>query len=382
MYATALELPVYMIMAKPGSLVGKRESRALATIYDVASQAGVSIKTVSRVMNAEPNVRDETRARVQAAAAALNYHPNLSARSLAGSRSYLIAVIVDAKLTLDHWRSERGSDYLSRIQLGAIAPCREAGYHLLIELIDHDRAQVRQELESMLGALKPDGVILTPPSADDPIVLACLRDAATPYVRLGPESEDDGGLDLRLDDKAASRAMTEYLAGLGHRRIGFIEGDRRYGSSRSRREGFLEAMAALGLEPAGIGAGDYTYESGYACAEALLGGGARPTAIFASNDDMAQGCIAAAMALGLDVPNDMSVAGFDDSSLARFSRPPLTTLRQPIVEMAALAARALIEGTARARCGEVATARLHTPAAVTLPHVSLVTRLSTAPPRR
>ena len=207
---------------------------ASVTIYDVAAHAGVSIKTVSRVMNAEPNVRPGTRERVAAAAEALGYHPNLSARSLAGSRSFVIAAFVDAALTMDHWRSERGADYLTRIQLGATIQCRQAGYHFMVELIDHQTPRVRQEVKSLLAALKPDGVILTPPSSDDEIVLELLQESSTPYARLGPEREGGGGLRLRMDDRGAAIGMTEHLIGLGHRRIAFIVGEPRYGASRAR----------------------------------------------------------------------------------------------------------------------------------------------------
>ncbi|MEJ0048890.1 MAG: LacI family DNA-binding transcriptional regulator [Rhodospirillales bacterium] len=344
----------------------------MATIYDVAAQAGVSIKTVSRVMNAEPNVRAETRERVHAAAASLNYHPNLSARSLAGSKSYLIAAFVDAKLTIEHWRNERGTDYLARIQLGATMPCREAGYHFLVELVDHNTAPMRQEVSNLLAALKPDGVILTPPITDNDIVLELLRGAGTPYVRLGPEQPDGGGLRLRMDDRAAARGMTDHLVALGHRRIGFIEGEQRYGSSHSRRDGFLESMAAHGLKSACMFVGDYTYQSGIEGGREMLSGNARPTAIFASNDDMALGCMAAAGELGLEIPRDVSIAGFDDSTGSRFSRPQLTTLRQPIVEMAALAACALIAGEVRPDCDEDAH--------FDFPSFTLVPRLSTARP--
>jgi LacI family transcriptional regulator len=356
---------------RPGA-VGQQEVLALVTIYDVAAHAGVSIKTVSRVMNAEPNVRSETRDRVQAAAAALNYHPNLSARSLAGSKSFLIAAFVDAKLTLQHWRNERGTDYLARIQLGATMRCREAGYHFLVELVDHDTALLRQEIDSLLGALKPDGVILTPPSADHDIVLELLRAAGTPYVRLGPERTDGGGMRLPFDDRAAARGMTEHLLSLGHTRIGFIEGEPRYGSSLARRIGFLDAMAAHRLPTPWVHVGDYTYESGIEAGHAILSGGGRPTAIFASNDDMALGCMAAVAEYGLDIPRDISIAGFDDSTGSRFSRPQLTTLRQPIVEMAELAACALISGAVKPDCDEEGS--------LDLPTFTLVPRLSTAPP--
>ncbi|ENZ82545.1 MULTISPECIES: LacI family DNA-binding transcriptional regulator [Caulobacter] len=349
---------------------------ASVTIYDVAAKAGVSIKTVSRVMNNEPNVRPAMRDRVLAAAGALGYSPNLSARSLAGSRSFVIAVFVDAALTIDHWRSERGADYLSRIQLGATLQCREAGYHLLVELIDHEGPRVRQEVAALLAALKPDGVILTPPSSDNAVVLELLDKAGTPYVRVGPERAEGLGPRVHMDDVAAAREMTEHLAKLGHRRIGFIVGEPRYGASQARRDGYLDAMKGLGLPVADgwVRQGDFTFQSGLDQAKALLALPDRPTAIFASNDDMALGCMAAIAEAGLMTPGDVSVAGFDDSPSARFSRPQLTTVRQPVAEMASVAAKLLI---GQARSGAAA----ERPVDELLPF-ELIHRASTAPPPR
>ena len=349
---------------------------ASVTIYDVAARAGVSIKTVSRVMNKEPNVRPAMRDRVLLAAGELGYSPNLSARSLAGSRSFVIAVFVDAALTIDHWRSERGADYLSRIQLGATLECRAAGYHLLIELIDHEGPQVRQEVAALLAALKPDGVILTPPSSDNAVVLELLDKAGTPYVRVGPERAEGLGPRVHMDDVAAAGEMTEHLIGLGHKRIGFIVGEPRYGASQARREGYLAAMKAHGL-PVSEGLvrqGDFTFQSGMAEAKALLALPDRPTAIFASNDDMALGCVAAIAEAGLMTPGDVSVAGFDDSPSARFSRPQLTTVRQPVAEMSSVAAKLLI---GQAKASEPAGR----PQDILLPF-ELIHRASTAPPPR
>jgi LacI family transcriptional regulator len=348
---------------------------ASVTIYDVAARAGVSIKTVSRVMNNEPNVRPAMRDRVLEAAEALDYSPNLSARSLAGSRSFVIAVFVDAALTIDHWQSERGADYLSRIQLGATLQCRDAGYHLLIELIDHDAPRVRQEVAALLAALKPDGVILTPPSSDNETVLELLDKAGTPYVRLGPERPDGVGPRVHMDDVAAAREMTEHLAGLGHKRIGFIIGEPRYGASQARRQGYLAAMKSLKLpvSDSWVRQGDFTFQSGLEQAKALLALPDRPTAIFASNDDMALGCLAAVAEAGLTAPGDVSVAGFDDSPSARFSRPQLTTVRQPVVEMASLATRLLISGVIKGSASK-------SPPLDELLPFEVIHRASTAPP--
>ncbi len=349
---------------------------ASVTIYDVAAKAGVSIKTVSRVMNKEPNVRPAMRDRVLEAAGELGYSPNLSARSLAGSRSFVIAVFVDAALTIDHWRSERGADYLSRIQLGATLQCRDAGYHLLVELIDHEGPQVRQEVAALLAALKPDGVILTPPSSDNEVVLELLDKAGTPYVRVGPERAEGLGPRVHMDDVAAAREMTEHLAQLGHKRIGFIVGEPRYGASQARREGYLAAMKGLGLPVADgwVRQGDFTFQSGLDQAKALLALPDRPTAIFASNDDMALGCIAAIAEAGLMIPGDVSVAGFDDSPSSRFSRPQLTTVRQPVAEMSSVAAKLLIS---QAKSGAAA----ERPVDELMPF-ELIHRASTAPPPR
>jgi len=349
---------------------------ASVTIYDVAAHAGVSIKTVSRVMNREPNVRPATQARVLAAAETLGYHPNLSARSLAGARSFVIAAFVDAALTMEHWRSERGGAYLSRIQLGATAACREAGYHFMVELIDHATPRVRQEVGSLLAALQPDGVLLTPPITDDATVLELLKTSGTPFVRLGPERTEGGGLRLGVDDRAAAYEMTEHLIGLGHRRIAIILGEPRYAASRARREGFLAALAAHGLAvpAAWLQQGDFTFDSGVTAMQALLAGVERPTAVFASNDEMALGAITALAESGLSAPEDVSVCGFDDSAVGRFSQPPLTTMRPPLVEMATYAVRALIAGEAPADSdGDAAPERL--------PSSELVVRRSTAPPR-
>jgi LacI family transcriptional regulator len=346
---------------------------ASVTIYDVARAAGVSIKTVSRVLNAEPNVRPALRERVGAAVESLGYRPNISARGLAGSRSFLIVAFVDAALTLEHWRSERGNNYLDRMQLGAMVRCRASGFHLLVELIDFAASQVEQEVSSVLSALRPDGVILTPPSSDDATVLGLLEAADTPYVRLSPESDLDRGARVFMDDADAAYVVTRHLLELGHRRVGFIAGSPRYGASRTRRAGYERAMreGGLDIDPSWMREGDFTFDSGVACAQELLRMADRPTAVFASNDDMALGVMHAAANSGLVVPRGLSVVGFDDTLSARFSLPPLTTVRQPVATMAGRAAEMLIE-RAKGNGAEAGTSEL-------VPFEFIV-RASTAPP--
>ncbi|MFA4949412.1 LacI family DNA-binding transcriptional regulator [Brevundimonas sp.] len=318
-----------------------------ATIYDVAALAGVSIKSVSRVLNGGPNVSPALEAKVRAAVETLDYRPSLSARTLAGASSYLIAAFVDAELTLEHWRSGRGNDYLSRLEYGALVECRRAGYHLLVELVDYGSLSLEANLLSLLRSLRPDGVLLTPPNSDDPRVLDVLERNGTPFVRLGAEAHLDRGMRVFMDDRQAAFDMTAHLIAGGHRRIGFISGPGSYAASRARRDGFQAAMIEHGLpvDKALVAEGDFTFEAGRQAGATLLSAKDRPTAIFASNDDMALGVLNSAAASGLIVPDDVAVCGFDDTPSTMLSTPPLTTIRQPVTEMAAAATRLLLPAT-------------------------------------
>ena len=316
-----------------------------ATIYDVARESGLSIKTVSRVMNHDPAVKPANRDRILQAAEALSYSPNLSARSLAGARSFVIAAFLDADLTLDHWSSGRATDYVSRLQLGAIRECRQAGYHFTLELIDHDPAKLKREAREVLQALKPDGILLTPPSCDDPDMIELLDAAQVRYARLGSDSSLPGGMQFHLGDRSGAASVTRHLIGLGHERIAIITGPFQRSSSLERAMGFREAMTAahLPVDETLIWSGDFTFQSGAEATRAFIARPEPPTAVFACNDEMALGCLSMLNTLGLACPDDMSVAGFDDSVGARFSHPQLTTLRQPLVEMASAAVRRLID---------------------------------------
>ena len=316
-----------------------------ATIYDVADAAGLSIKTVSRVMNGDTTVKARNRTLILEAAEALNYTPNLSARSLAGARSFVIAAFLDAELTMDHWQRGRATDYVSRLQLGAIRECRRVGYHFTLELIDHDSAKLTREVRDVLQALKPDGIILTPPSCDDPRMLELLDAARVRYARLGSDSNLAGGMQLHLGDRRGALAMTKHLIGLGHHRIAIIVGPFGASPSAERLAGFREAMAetASGVDEELVRTGDYTFASGAATMHDLMRLPRRPSAVFACNDEMALGCLSILPEFGLECPRDISIAGFDDSVGAEFSRPKLTTVRQPLVEMTSEAVRRLID---------------------------------------
>lgn len=330
---------------------------AAPTITDVARHAGVSMKTVSRVLNDEPNVQPQMRERVLAAVRELNYRPNLYARSLARSRSSLIGLLYYAA----------SAGFVAGVQLGATARCRELGYHLVVEPLE-DGSSARQ-LEHMIATLRPDGVILAPPVCDDAQVLATLEAAAMPCVLMSPGHAADTRGRVSMDDASAAAEMTAYLASLGHRRIGFIEGAPSQAASPRRLAGHRAALAAHGLsaDPALVVPGEFTFRSGLEGCDRLLALPEPPTAIFAANDEMALGAVFAAQRRGLQVPQDLSVAGFDDAPLASLVWPQLTTVRQPVADMAVAAVDMLVQR------GE--------PTAAVLPH-ELLARGSTAPPRR
>jgi LacI family transcriptional regulator len=312
------------------------QGRDQATIIDVAHTAGVSIKTVSRVLNREKNVSPQTRAHVLAAAAALNYTPNVSARSLAGARSYLIALLYD----------NPSAAYIADLQAGAFSACRAGGYHLVVEPFDSNGPAVAQAVSDLVVKLRTDGLILTPPLSDHLSVLDALDHLGAPYVRIAPGAWPKRGATVAIDDRMATLELTRLLIRDGHRRIGFVEGRMDHGASRVRREGFLAAYREFGLtpDPDLIAPGQFSFLSGVEAGSRLLERDDRPSAVFACNDDMALGVMSVANRLGLSMPAQLSVAGFDDTPTARVVWPQLTTVRQPVSEMAAAAVRMLIDG--------------------------------------
>jgi LacI family transcriptional regulator len=309
-----------------------------ATLEDVAALAEVSAKTVSRVVNAEPTVSEKTRERVLRAIDLLDYKPNLNARMLAGERSYLIGLFYD-----------KPGDYLMNFQAGAADRCRESGYHLMLESWDRDSPQFTRQVSTLLRQMRLDGVILLPPLSDDVLIGNTLRDASVPSVRIAPRDRMDDSPSIGIDDYLAARQLTAHLLGLGHRRIGFILGKPGHGATEERYRGFADEMRAHNtpIDASLVETGNFVFTDGVACAQRLLSAQSPPTAIFASNDDMAAAVISVAHKMGLELPTQLSVVGFDDAPVATMIWPLLTTVRQPVTTMARLAAELIIENSPR-----------------------------------
>lgn len=295
--------------------------------------AGVTPKTVSRALNDAPHVSDTVRRKVKEAAAALDYHPNLAAQSLIARRSFLIGLTY-----------ERPSpSYVVELQNGALGRLESGRYRLVVLPFNHVASRP-DELGRLLLRAGLDGALLAPPACDQPELLDILDRQKFPYARITPHSDLDRGIVVAMDEVAAAFSIAEHILALGHRDVGIILGDPSHAASRSRLEGYRQAFAAAGVSIAEsrVVTGDFTYEVGYRVARELLDRNPRPSAILAQNDDMAVATIAAARDLGLSVPGDLSVAGFDNSEVSRTTWPQLTTVNQPVRQMAWDAADRLI----------------------------------------
>lgn len=304
------------------------------TIKDVSARAGVSIKTVSRVLNNERYVGLGTAERVRTAIAELRFRPSLAARSLAGRRSHQIALICDNP---SPW-------YVFEMQSGIRDRCEIDGVRMIAQPYDRGAPDLSATIEALLDTTQADGVVLTPPASDRADVLELLDARGVRYVRVSPGVRPEASPATMIDNEAAAYAMARRLLALGHRRIGWVEGHPDYAASTERAAGFRRAMAEAGVAPdLGLRApGLYDFASGEAAGAAMLALAEPPTAIFAANDEMAAGVLAAAHQRGLAVPTSLSVAGFGDDALARFVWPPLTTIRQPVRMLAWNAADLLL----------------------------------------
>lgn len=330
-----------------------------SNIRDVAARAGVAVKTVSRVLNGHPYVSAATKQRVDEAMAALDFRPSVAARILSGAKSNQVALIYD----------NHSPYYTYQIQKGCWDFCHAQGIRLLAQPVDVGDPAVGAEVRGLISETHVDGIILSSPVTDCAPVLEVLDTLDIPFVRISPGTNHALTSSVFMDDSQAGDDMTTHLVNHGHRRIGFVKGHPSHMASEERLYGYRKALDRAGIpfEPALVIDGEFDFDSGVRAARTLLDMGEPPTAIFASNDDMAAGILAEAHTRGIEVPMQLSVAGFDDTTLARTVWPPLTTIHQPMIELAHTAAEILIAG------GETQHRRL--------PH-QLVERASVAPPPR
>ena len=319
-----------------------RRRRQTVTIKHVAADAGVSLQTVSRVINNDPNVRPQMRNRIQASIDRLGYVPSLAARRMSGSRSYIILALNDRDRTIADWNARQGVDWVDQMLLGGMLKCSELGYRMMIELVDTHNDHVERELRATIAALQPDGVVLTPPHSENALITDLLAHQHISFARIGSVTPGPG-IRLTMDDYRAAQLATEHLIGLGHRRIGFVGGSKEYALSAWRVDGWRATMRAAGYDSSELFAqGDFSFGSGYHAARKLLGLKRPVTAIIASNDQMTLASLEVARELGMGVPDDLSLVSFDDSPIVRFTQPPLTAIDQPIAATASRAVELII----------------------------------------
>ena len=330
--------------------------RTGATIKDVARLAGVSPMTVSRVVNGSEYVSIATRQTVQRAVRELGYSPNLAARNLASERGERLGLLY----------GNPSSAYLSEFLVGALEAATRHGVQLVLEKCEPTPAASRKAVRRLLaGAVV--GVVLPPPLCEAAVVRSELTAARLPLVTVAAGRPPPDAMCVRIDDYTAALEMTRYLIGLGHERLAFIKGHPNQSASEERWLGFTAALEeAARARHAGRAAphmeqGFFSFRSGLDAARKLLAAEPAPTAIFASNDDMAAAVIAEAHRRGLDVPRDLTVVGFDDTLIASTIWPELTTIQQPIARMAAEAVDMLVGSVRGARAGAFQRGHLTAP---------------------
>jgi LacI family transcriptional regulator len=277
---------------------------------------------VSRVINGDKLVKDKTRQKVQLAVDQLKYVPNLAARSLASADTVRVALLY----------SNTNSSYLSEFLVGMLDEVQDKNIQLVVEKAQSEQDQlpaIRRVIEARV-----DGVVVPPPLCDSEDLIKTFQNAGLSVVAAGLSSSPVSS--VSIDDFRAAYDMTMHIRNLGHVRIGFIRGNNNHAASFARFDGYKTALQRVGIEVDDelIQQGLFTYASGLVAARNLLSLKNPPTAIFASNDEMASAAVAIAHQHGLDVPRDLTICGFDDSLLATTIWPNLTTIRQPISKIA------------------------------------------------
>lgn len=312
-----------------------RAARSKPTIKDVAREAGASIKTVSRVMNAEPGVRAEMAERVRSAATALGYSVNQAARHLVSGRTGSIGVVIYTSL---NWQ------WTADLVSGAVVRARARGYGVAPFILEHYDREERDAVLWLAAEHAVDGVILTTPWNESIRLHAELRERGMPFVLL-PGREGSEELSVRSRDDVGAETVTRRLLELGHRRLGIIAGQPGIEQTRLRLLGFSRALCAHGLDPdqAPRVMDNYTFPAGYEGAQRLLSEAERPTALVCFSDLLAAGALRAAHERGLRVPADVSIVGMGDQLAGQIVWPPLTTVSIPTVDMAGAAVDLLLD---------------------------------------
>lgn len=319
----------------PKHASGRMPSGKVATINDIARLSGVSKKTVSRIINRSPLVRQDTREKVEALMREVGYVPDPLARGLAFRRSFLIGMVYDNPT----------AQYIVNMQYGALDALRDSGFELVVHPCETRSPGYIDGVRLFVQQQRLHGVILVPRASEDQALADMLDEIGCRYVRIAAVALDNDARMVVSHDREGAREAAEYLHGLGHRDIALITGPRVYRSAIERTAGFIDALARQGLElpAARIVEAGYTFESGVAAAEKLLAGTQRPTAIFCGNDEMAAGVYKVALRSGIAIPQQLSVVGFDDSPLASRLWPSLSSARLPIRDMGRIAASMLLQ---------------------------------------
>ena len=304
------------------------------TIKDVSKDASVSIKTVSRVINNEANVAEATKKKVLASIKKLGFRPNKNAQSLRSNKSYMLALLYD----------NPNKSYLADVQSGIFNACKNTGYNLVIQECNYKSSKLTNDIIQFVKDFKIDGLVITPPLSDMQDFLSNLAANKIEHSVIAPRIMNPDSLYVSSNDYEAAYNLTSEIIKHRHRDIGFIKGHPKHSASLLRFNGFLAAMKKYGFKPneQWIKQGNFSFESGFDAGVQIFESSKIPTAIFASNDAMAAGIMKSAQMKGIEVPNNLSLTGFDDSAIAQQIWPSLTTIKQPVQQMAAHAAKILI----------------------------------------
>lgn len=314
--------------------MSSRINKKRVTVTDIAKEAGVSLKTASRALNNSPHVREEKREAVLKAAKKFNFRPNISARQLASNRSYVIT----------HFYDNVNTDYVSKIYTGMQQACHKHGYYAVAETTDCSKRKFIEQTLDYVTAFNIDGLILSPPLCDDTALMTALKKHGIKVVLISPQETSEDDYFVFVDEEKSAFQITEHLINLGHKDIAFLGGLKSHKAALNRQKGFVAAMKQYGLNASRktIKTGDFTMQSGHNAYVDIMKKLPEATAIFAANDEMAMGVIMAALNDGKKIPDEIAVAGYDNSRFSGLFWPSLTTVSPPVIEMADYATNLLI----------------------------------------